>query len=55
MLSPTLASAASSPIGPHFATKAKHVIFLFMTGWPSHMDMFDPKPDLLKYQGQRPD
>ena len=55
MLSPSLGSAATTPIGPHFAPKAKHVIFLFMTGGPSHMDMFDPKPDLLKYQGQRPD
>ena len=55
MLSPSLGSAATKPIGPHFAPKAKHVIFLFMTGGPSHMDMFDPKPDLLKYQGQRPD
>ena len=55
MLGPTLANAATTPIGPHFAPKAKHVIFLFLTGGPSHMDMFDPKPDLLKYEGQRPD
>jgi hypothetical protein len=55
MLNPTLANAATTPLGPHFAPKARHVIFLFMTGGPSHMDMFDPKPDLLKYQGQRPD
>jgi hypothetical protein len=55
MLNPTLGSAATKAIGPHFAPKAKHVIFLFMTGGPSHMDMFDPKPALLKYQGQRPD
>lgn len=33
---------------------AKHVIFLFMTGGPSHMDLFDPKPALQKYAGQRP-
>jgi uncharacterized protein DUF1501 len=35
--------------------KAKHVICLFMPGGPSHVDMFDPKPQLIKYQGQRPD
>ncbi|MFP6768768.1 MAG: DUF1501 domain-containing protein [Planctomycetaceae bacterium] len=33
---------------------AKHVIFLFMTGGPSHMDLFDPKPALRKFAGQRP-
>ena len=39
---------------PHFAPKAKHVIFLFMNGGPSHVDTFDPKPGLAKYHGQRP-
>ena len=39
---------------PHFAPKAKRVIRLFMTGGPSQMDMFDPKPSLEKYAGQRP-
>jgi uncharacterized protein (DUF1501 family) len=34
--------------------KAKHVISLFLSGGPSHVDMFDPKPDLVKFQGQRP-
>jgi hypothetical protein len=47
-------AAVTRPIGPHFAPKAKHVIFLFMTGGPSQMDMFDPKPALAKYAGQRP-
>jgi hypothetical protein len=41
--------------GPHVQAKAKQVIFLFMAGGPSQIDMFDPKPSLLKYQGQRPD
>ncbi|MGD0435076.1 MAG: DUF1501 domain-containing protein [Bryobacteraceae bacterium] len=41
--------------GPLTPGKAKHVICLFMPGGPSHVDMFDPKPQLLKYQGQRPD
>ena len=39
---------------PHFAPKAKRVIFLFMSGGPSHLDLFDPKPAILKYAGQRP-
>ena len=41
--------------GPSLPAKAKHVIVLFLAGGPSHVDMFDPKPALLKYQGQRPD
>jgi hypothetical protein len=40
--------------GPHFAPRAKHLIVLFMTGGPSQLDMFDPKPALAKYAGQRP-
>jgi Protein of unknown function (DUF1501) len=37
---------------PHFAPKAKSCIFLFMVGGPSHMDMYDPKPELDKLHGQ---
>jgi hypothetical protein len=37
---------------PHFAPKAKNVIFLFMAGAPSTLDMFDPKPMLVKYDHQ---
>jgi hypothetical protein len=37
---------------PHFAPRAKHVIFLFMAGGPSQLDLFDPKPALVKYEGQ---
>ncbi len=37
---------------PHFAVKAKHVVFLFMNGAPSHIDTFDPKPVLAKYDGK---
>jgi hypothetical protein len=36
---------------PHFATKAKHAIFLFMNGAPSHVDTFDYKPALSQYNG----
>jgi hypothetical protein len=37
---------------PHFAPNAKRVIFLFMYGGPSHVDTFDYKPELFKYDGQ---
>tara|TARA_R110002095_G_scaffold216429_1_gene213719 strand:+ start:104177 stop:105604 length:1428 start_codon:yes stop_codon:yes gene_type:complete len=37
---------------PHFAPKAKRVIFLFMHGGPSHMDTFDYKPQLQKDSGK---
>ncbi|MCX6599686.1 MAG: DUF1501 domain-containing protein [Acidobacteria bacterium] len=38
--------------GPHFAPKAKRVIYLFQYGGPSQIDLFDPKPMLAKMQGQ---
>src|SRR5947209_8000045 len=41
-----------APKPPHFAPRAKRVIFLFMNGGPSHVDTFDPKPMLEKYQGK---
>ncbi|MDA1276754.1 MAG: DUF1501 domain-containing protein [Verrucomicrobia bacterium] len=37
---------------PHFPTKAKHVIFLFMNGGPSQVDTFDPKPALTRFHGK---
>ena len=37
---------------PHFAPKAKNVIFLFMAGAPSQLDLFDPKPEMAKWDGQ---
>ena len=49
------AVAATNPLAPkppHFAGKAKRVIFLFMTGGPSQLETFDPKPALSKYDGQ---
>ena len=36
----------------HFAPRAKRVIWLFMHGGPSHVDLFDPKPALTKYAGK---
>src|SRR5215469_167767 len=56
---PALASSgAASPLAPkppHWAPRAKQVIFLFMNGGPSHVDTFDPKPSLEKYAGQQPE
>jgi hypothetical protein len=52
-----LLSASNNPLAvkvPHFAPKAKRIIFLFMSGGPSHVDTFDPKPALAKYNGQKP-
>jgi hypothetical protein len=46
------ASAARRAM-PHFAPRAKRVIFMFMAGGPSQLDLFDPKPALLKYEGQQ--
>lgn len=43
--------AAERP--PHFAPRAKNVIFCFMDGGPSHVDTFDYKPMLKKHQGQK--
>src|SRR5437763_8016923 len=36
----------------HFAPKAKRVIYLFMSGGPSHIDLFDHKPKLKEFHGQ---
>src|SRR5581483_8598478 len=48
------AAAQTKPQFPNFPPKAKHVILLFMSGGPSQLDMFDPKPILAKHAGQRP-
>ena len=39
-------------IGPHFAPKAKRIIYLFQSGGPSQMELFDPKPLLNKMNGE---
>ncbi len=49
------AAAAVNPLAPkapHFKPRAKNVIFMFMEGGPSQMDLFDPKPGLQKWSGQ---
>ena len=49
------AADSSVPIlgKPHFAPKAKNIIYLFQSGGPSHLDLFDPKPELAKRDGQQ--
>ncbi len=37
---------------PHYPNRAKRVVFFFMTGGPSHVDTFDPKPALIKHHGE---
>ncbi len=44
--------SALAPRAPHFAPRAKQVIHLFMNGGPSHLDTFDPKPELDRRHGQ---
>lgn len=40
------------PVTPHLAARAKRIIFLFMWGGPSHVDLFDPKPQLNASAGK---
>lgn len=52
---PHHASRITNPLAPqttHFAPRAKRVIFLFMSGGPSHVDLFEPKPELVRLAGQ---
>ena len=44
--------AAERNTAPHHTPKAKSVIFLFMEGGPSHIDLFDPKPKLNELHGK---
>ncbi|MDX1952891.1 MAG: DUF1501 domain-containing protein [Verrucomicrobiota bacterium] len=51
------AGAVSNPLAakqPHFAAKAKRVIYLSMAGAPSHLDLFDHKPELTRQNGKLP-
>src|SRR4030095_3876859 len=41
-----------APHAPHCAPRAKRVVHFFLNGGPSHVDTFDPKPLLAKYEGQ---
>jgi hypothetical protein len=51
------AQAAANPLAvrpPHFKPRAKRVIYLFQAGAPSHLELFDYKPELAKRDGQLP-
>ena len=58
LLGRALAGAVPSPTepmavrAPHFAARAKRVIYLHLTGSPPHLDLFDYKPELVKRTGQ---
>src|SRR5476651_2683228 len=56
MLAPPSQAAPAPDLGvlgkPHFPPKAKRVIYLFMSGGPSQLDLFDYKPLLNKMNGQ---
>ena len=58
LLAEGTASQAATPVNPmlpkpgHFPGKAKAVIHLFMAGAPSHLDLFDPKPELTRMDGK---
>ncbi|MEO8661203.1 MAG: DUF1501 domain-containing protein [Bryobacteraceae bacterium] len=41
-----------APRKPHFPARAKHIICMFMEGAPSQMDLFDPKPELRRWNGK---
>src|SRR5208283_3540055 len=52
---PGISAPSANPLAPKppmFAAKAKSVIYLFMAGAPSHLDLLDYKPKLQQYNGQ---
>ena len=55
LMKPVIASdatVANARFAPHFPPKAKRIIYLFQSGAPSQMDLFDPKPQMEKYRGE---
>ena len=57
MLGASSNAAATNPMAPrapHFKAKAKRVIYIFQAGAPSHLDLFDPKPELTRQNGKLP-
>src|SRR5689334_18298388 len=49
---PSAKHGPTLPRAPHFAPKAKRIIYIYLEGGPSQMDLFDPKPELNKLDGQ---
>jgi len=57
LMAESVRGAATNPLAarkPHFEAKAKNVIYLFMAGAPSHLELFDNKPQLAKFDGTLP-
>jgi hypothetical protein len=53
-LAAPIAADPLAPKQPHHTPRAKHVIFLFQAGAPSHLELFDNKPELAKLDGKLP-
>jgi hypothetical protein len=51
-LADLLAADGRTSLAPHFPARAKNVIFLYMEGAPSQLDLFDPKPELQRWHGK---
>jgi hypothetical protein len=51
-LADLLAADGGASLAPHFPARAKNVIFLYMEGAPSQLDLFDPKPELQRWHGK---
>src|SRR4051794_8374823 len=52
LLVPAADAAAANPLAPKpppFPARAKHIIHIYLNGGPSHVDTFDPKPELVKW------
>jgi uncharacterized protein DUF1501 len=52
---PAALADAGNPLAvrpPHYPARAKRIIFLFMSGGPSHIDLFDPKPAVARLNGK---
>jgi len=57
LLEQRVAAAHANPLAPrqpHYPPKAKRVIYMFHAGAPSHLELYDPKPELAKHSGQLP-
>ncbi len=54
MANDALKAKPLAPRQPHFPAKAKRVIYMFQAGAPSQLELFDPKPELTKRDGQLP-
>jgi Protein of unknown function (DUF1501) len=52
--SPSPVNNPLAPRQPHYAPRARRIIYIFMSGGPSHLELFDNKPMLAKYDGKLP-